>query len=157
MASITRSPPGAAPVTRQPAADPPSSASRRTVVASAMVEVTERSMPPVIMTTVWPIATASSGSTLENTLARLAAEAKPGHHRQQHQEIGHAEYQHEVLGVRCAPPARSCLRDVGAPHPRRHLLQVVAVDHEARVHDGRGTCLPAFRSITACTVAAVSK
>jgi hypothetical protein len=43
-----------------------------------MIEVTERSMPAVISTSVWPVATTSNGSMAERMLARLPAEAKPG-------------------------------------------------------------------------------
>src|SRR5687768_12823112 len=36
---------------------------------------------------------------------------------------------------------RPSLGDVGTPHPRRHLLEVVPVDHEPFIPDDRGNVL----------------
>jgi hypothetical protein len=47
-------------------------------LASATVAVTDRSMPPVTRTSVWPSATARRGRTFETTFPRLGAVRKPG-------------------------------------------------------------------------------
>ena len=65
---------------------PPSSAGSTAVVMTTapstltnpMMAPCDRSMPPMMMTKVWPIATASSGQTLESWLLRLRGLARSG-------------------------------------------------------------------------------
>ena len=47
-------------------------------LASAIVAVTERSIPPATRTSVWPSDTARRGRKLDSTLPRLPAERNPG-------------------------------------------------------------------------------
>jgi hypothetical protein len=75
IASIARTPavvlPGRTPpcelITRAPA-----------TLASEITAVTERSIPPVRRTIVWPSETARSGRKLDKTLPRFSGEARPG-------------------------------------------------------------------------------
>ena len=47
-------------------------------LASPMVAPSDRSMPAMMMTKVWPMATASSGQTLESWLEMLRGSASAG-------------------------------------------------------------------------------
>ena len=47
-------------------------------LASPMVAPSDRSMPAMMMTKVWPMATASSGQTLESWLEMLRGSARAG-------------------------------------------------------------------------------
>jgi|GEM_PF-5364462 len=63
-----------------PASQPvsPFMASPSTTLATAMMAQAERSMPPVINTTVCPQASTSNGSSVNNTLARFSRVARVG-------------------------------------------------------------------------------
>ena len=76
-----------------PARTPPLSVITRApaTLASAIIAVTDRSIPPVTRTRVWPSATARSGRRLEKTLPRLAGEAKPGTSGASGEEVGDAQ------------------------------------------------------------------
>jgi hypothetical protein len=78
IASMSKTAPGVAQA--EPASQPRSALimSPPHVEASAIADVAERSIPAVIRTIVWPVATASNGNALEKILARLAGEASPG-------------------------------------------------------------------------------
>ena len=69
-----------APATALPGTSPPASVITRApaTLARATTAVTERSMPPVRRTRVWPRATARRGRTFESTFARLGPETRPG-------------------------------------------------------------------------------
>jgi hypothetical protein len=49
-----------------------------TTLVKAIVEQTERSMPPVIRTTVWPVATMRSGRRVARMFLRFSEEANLG-------------------------------------------------------------------------------
>ena len=117
-----------------------------------MVEVTDRSMPPVIRTSVCPSDIARSGRRFEKTLARLAAESKARHDRRERrggsasaQESRRRQSPRKPSALLTRPPAffpATC-----APHMRRrHLGLVALVDDEAGSRITGGTaCRPSRR------------
>ena len=68
-----------------------------------MIAPCERSIPPTMMTKVWPTHTASSGQTLDSWFEMLRGSARLGKNEREDDEVGDAQVQDEVVGQQDAP------------------------------------------------------
>ena len=84
----------------------------------------------MMMTKVWPMATASSGQTLESWLLRVAGAGEVGEEDRHHDEIGDGQIEDEIFGKQQAP------RKTGNPASAGRLASCSAMPRSAALEDG---------------------